>query len=492
LIADKQEAKVRPLLLAARRPRERIAGGPEVSSMKRLLSVITSVALVAGAGLLVGNPVRAEAPQASDHNASEPLDAVTPAPETPAPETTEAAVPSPEATLAPEAAASGQPTWHVETPPVQGSGDVADDPAIWVNETDPAQSLVIGANKDDSTGGLHVYDLGGQELQYLPTGKMNNVDVRYGYELGGSAIDLVAATNRTDDTIDFFAVEPGTGLREVGSVPSDLAVYGSCMYMSASGAFYAFANSEQGEVEQFEITAEGDSVTGTNVRTFDVGGGTEGCVADDETGALYIGEEQGGIWRYGADPDAGDARVQVDDTSSGHLTPDVEGLALFQSDAGAGYLVASSQGDSTFAVYDRAGDNAYLGSFSIGGANGDAVTETDGIDATSVPLGSDFPGGLLVVHDASNEGTSNFKYVAWDQVIAALGVAEPIVPVEPLPEPTLPDERLTPTPPPLPAPEGVPGELGAMPPGDADVSTKVMICDGLGDACNVEPGPERL
>jgi 3-phytase len=384
---------------------------------------------------------------------------------------------------------------------VRGSGDVADDPAIWVDPSDPAQSLVIGANKDDSTGGLHVYDLGGKELQYLPTGKMNNVDVRYGFDLGGSSIDLVAATNRTDDTVDFFAVEPGTGLREVGSVRSDVAVYGSCMYRSGAGAFYAFATSEQGEVEQFEVTAQGDSVSATPVRSFDVGGATEGCVADDETGALYIGEEQGGIWRYGADPGAGDTRVAVDDTGSGHLTPDVEGLAIFHADAGAGYLVASSQGDSTFAVYDRAGENTYLGSFSIGGSNGDAVTETDGIDIASVPLGPDFPAGLLVVHDASNEGTSNLKYVGWDRVAAALGVASPIAPVEPLPEPTtpveplpeptLPDARLTPTPPPLPAPGEVAAAAGSMPPGESGVSTKVMLCDT--DApCNPEPGPERL
>ena len=31
-----------------------------------------------------------------------------------------------------------------------------DDPAIWVNPNDPAQSLVIGTDKD-SSGGLYVY-----------------------------------------------------------------------------------------------------------------------------------------------------------------------------------------------------------------------------------------------------------------------------------------------------------------------------------------------
>ena len=38
------------------------------------------------------------------------------------------------------------------------------------------------------------------------------------------------------------------------------------------------------------------------VRIFDVGGHTEGCVADDEYAVFYAAEEAVGIWKYGAEP----------------------------------------------------------------------------------------------------------------------------------------------------------------------------------------------
>jgi len=95
------------------------------------------------------------------------------------------------------------------------------------------------------------------------------------------------------------------------------------------------------------------------------------------------------------------------------LTSNVEGLALVYGANGAGYLVASSQGSSTYAIYRRAGDNAYVANFAIGAANDiDAVSDTDGLDATAANLGPAFPQGLLVVQDGSNAGANqNFKLV---------------------------------------------------------------------------------
>jgi 3-phytase len=319
----------------------------------------------------------------------------------------------------------------VETPSMFRSGsliDVADDPAIWVHSSDPASSLIIGANKDAS-GGLHVYGLDGAERQFVQTGRMNNVDLRSGFNLGGATVDLVGATNKTTNAIDFFTVNPTTLLLEgAGSIAtSSPGINGFCMYRSAvTEKFFAMANFASGIVEQYELSGEGGSVTGAQVRRFDVGKMTEGCAADDDLGHLYVSEEDEGVWRYGAEPSAGTTRTQVDATGSGgHLVADAEGIAIFHSGGGGGYLVVSSQGDSTLAVYNRDGANTYLGSFKVREGNGiDAATSTDGIDVTSAALGSGFPGGLVVVHDHVNSGgaTSNFKYVRWDDVEAALGL----------------------------------------------------------------------
>ena len=104
------------------------------------------------------------------------------------------------------------------------------------------------------------------------------------------------------------------------------------------------------------------------------------------------------------------------------LVPDVKGLTIYYGEDGNGYLLASSQGNNTFAIYDRADSNSYLGSFAV-----EDVEESDGADVTNVPLGEDYPAGLLVVQDGSNEPAvvfgdpedgeiqnfnTNFKYVS--------------------------------------------------------------------------------
>ena len=62
-----------------------------------------------------------------------------------------------------------------ETKPVNSVGDAADDPAIWVNELNPQQSLIFGTDKRK---GIHVYSLDGSELGFSELGATNNVDVR--------------------------------------------------------------------------------------------------------------------------------------------------------------------------------------------------------------------------------------------------------------------------------------------------------------------------
>jgi 3-phytase len=313
----------------------------------------------------------------------------------------------------------------VETEPVPSSGDAADDAAVWVHPADPGLSTIIGTDKDS---GLAVYDLDGLEIQFLSDGRLNNVDVRYDFPLGVTAVDIVAAGNRSDDTIAVYKVDPVTGeLANVTAGPLSIGIgeaYGFCLYHShVSGNYYAFVNDKDGDVEQWRLQDNGQGlVEAVLVRSFGVGSQTEGMAADDELGWLYIGEEAEGIWRYGAEPDAGPQRTQVDSTGGqGHLTDDVEGLAIYYAAGGTGYLLASSQGSSEFAVYRRQGDNEYLMTFEVTGAGGiDDVSGTDGIDVCNVALGQSFPLGVFVAQDNSNPGDNqNFKLVPWDSIAGA-------------------------------------------------------------------------
>ena len=316
----------------------------------------------------------------------------------------------------------------VETDPVPHSGDAADDAAVWVHPADASQSTVIGSDKD---GGLAVYDLSGNELQYVSIGSVNNVDLRHGFPLGGEAVDLVVGSNRSSDVLVVYKVNPATRLLEgVAARPLESGlgdVYGLALYHSpTTGAVYAFASDRNdGRVEQWELFDDGTGrVDGRIVRTFDAGGTVEGMVADDETGALYAGEERGGLWRYGAEPADGTTRTLVDTTGDGgRLTAELEGLAIYYAAGGAGYLLASSQGSNEFVIYDRL-TGAFVDRFRVVSGTIDGVGDTDGIDVSSFGLGPLFPEGLFVAQDGSNGGgNQNFKLVSWGDIARAASPA---------------------------------------------------------------------
>jgi 3-phytase len=321
--------------------------------------------------------------------------------------------------------ATHEVTASVETVPVPNHGDAADDPAIWRHPIDPALSTIIGTDKDS---GLAVYDLAGHELQFVPDGRVNNVDLRDGFVLGDSAVSIVTASNQSDNTIAIYRINLATRrlenveARKIKTSPP----YGMCMYHSPeSGKFYYFVNSRTGTVEQWELFATSSGkVDAKMVRSFEIGLQPEGCVADDELGYFYLGVEEKGIWKYGAEPDDGQAYEIVDWVSwDGRLEPEIEGLTLFYAPNRKGFLIASSQGASKFVMYRREGNNGYVGAFKIVNGNGiDEVTETDGIAVNSATLGPAFPMGVFVAQDGKNDvGNQNFKLVSWQTIVAAMG-----------------------------------------------------------------------
>jgi 3-phytase len=141
-----------------------------------------------------------------------------------------------------------------------------------------------------------------------------------------------------------------------------------------------------------------------------------------------VGEENAGIWKYSAEPSGGDARIMVDSTEDGNLTADVEGLALYYGPDGSGYLVASNQGADNYVIYERAGENKFIGIFHVVADESfgiDGASETDGLDVTSASLGPAFPNGVLVVQDGRNITPSdrqNFKLVPWERVAKAMNL----------------------------------------------------------------------
>ncbi len=336
----------------------------------------------------------------------------------------------------------------------------ADDPAIYVHPTDPSQSLVISSLKD---GGLATFDLSGQLVQnILPVDfgdiRYNNVDLVYGFKLGSQSVDLAVASDRENDTLAIFQIDSTT--RQLTNITADdipesifgvddseQTAYGLGAYTSlVSGKSYVFVSQREGDqVAQLELVDNEDGqVSAVLVRTLSVpipAGGeledaqVEGIVVDRELGYLYVGQENGGIYKFSAEPSGSDTGVLIDAVKpeGSNLEADVEGLTIYYAGDGKGYLLASSQGDNTFAVYTREGNNEYLGNFAVGEFGGiDGVQESDGADVINVPLGPQFPSGLLVVQDGSNDPavvvdddgelqniSTNFKFVPWENVANA-------------------------------------------------------------------------
>jgi 3-phytase len=323
-------------------------------------------------------------------------------------------------------------TPDMETQPIQANNmdDAADDPAIWVHPTTPEKSLILGSNK---RGGIAVYNLEGKELAYYPVGNMNNVDVLSGVVLDGRKVDLAGGSNRSRQSIDLFVINPDSStLSPIGVRPflTDTTlmddVYGFCFYRNeATGRNYLFVNAKNGRVEQHEIVAlKGGNLDLKLVRTIPFETQVEGMVADFELGHLYVGEEGRGVWKLSAQPDGGNAKKLIAGTSESNnpnIRYDVEGLDLYYAAKG-GYLIVSSQGNFSYAVYDRMGDNRYLLSFKIvPNKTIDGVEETDGLALSHHALGKNYPSGIMVVQDGFNTQNDetipqNFKLINWEKI----------------------------------------------------------------------------
>lgn len=312
-----------------------------------------------------------------------------------------------------------------ETAPVQSMDDAADDPAIWVDPSAPADSLILGTNKK---AGLDVYDLSGARLQFLPVGKVNNVDVRQDVTIGDFDGDIAAASNRTDNTVSVFTIDPDGKVNFEAGLPVGDVPYGFCLGQFGDHV-NAIVTQKDGKVRFIRLAHDANGWSGSQVQELRFDSQLEGCVVDDATGTLYVGEEDKGVWQVKTplDPKPDVQLVDVVGSKTG-LTDDVEGMSIYHGADGAKYLVVSSQGSNRYVLYDlNAGGKAVLNlDIDKNPANGvDGVSETDGVDVSGVALGDDYPLGILVVQDGFNhhpDENQNFKIIDWRDV--ARGIAK--------------------------------------------------------------------
>ena len=322
-----------------------------------------------------------------------------------------------------------------ETEPVFTSGDAADDPAFWYNQKDPSKSVIFGTDKKS---GLHSFSLNGKRMQFISSGKINNIDSRSGYSFGAKNFSILAGSNASNNSIIIYLINEDGIIEKLNKneFKTDLeGVYGLCMYKSSkSKATYIFVSDAiKLTINQYRVLNFFPIKTQL-VREIRTDSTSEGCVVDDESGILYFAQEDENSGVYFIDAEPNDYEIKIIDSikeNGGQISGDAEGLAILNHPEGK-LLIASSQGSSDFTVYNLSNKNKFIGRFSIGKDNQiDGVSRTDGIEIYTGHINEDYESGILIAQDDMNMATfdldgvslqakkinQNFKLVPVKQIV---------------------------------------------------------------------------
>lgn len=309
----------------------------------------------------------------------------------------------------------------LETDPVSSSGDAADDTTVWIHPSQPENSIIVGTNKKL---GLVLYSLDGKKLSEVSVGPINNIDSRVGFLTAEGPLQLMAGSNRQKRAIDFYTIDPvQASLKVVASLPLGYEPYGVCVGYLPSGdqqALSVIVTTKGGVIDHWEVSGR-EGFQFEHVQKIKVRSAVEGCSVNDETGDLFVGEEDVGLWRIQLANGNIQTLIDTVKSSGGNLVKDVEGVTIYKRPGAVGYILVSSQGDDSYHVYDLK-DFFHRGQFKIAKSGKvDGVTGTDGIDVISLGLNARFPNGFFVAQDDVNEASflrdnQNFKVVDWNEI----------------------------------------------------------------------------
>lgn len=285
-----------------------------------------------------------------------------------------------------------------------------DDPAIWYNKQDPTQSLVIGTDKGDTTGGIFVFNLQGKllpEISITGLDRPNNIDVAYGLLLNGNETDIAVFTERGRNMIrvvsvpDFKFIDGGGIPVFADDSPAMRAPMGVALYKNPSGHIFAFVSRKNGPSEgylhQYRLIPDDSVVKGVFVRAFGAFSGKkeiESIAVDQELGYVYYSDEGAGVRKYYADADKGNEELALFATNE--VKGDHEGLSIYYGKNGDGYIILSDQQANRFLVYSRKGSGRHSHHHQLIQIVNSQTQESDGSDIIHLPLNQMFPKGMFV------------------------------------------------------------------------------------------------
>ncbi|MCI0381909.1 MAG: phytase [Chlamydiae bacterium] len=298
------------------------------------------------------------------------------------------------------------------------TGD-ADDCAIWIHPKNRNLSVIIGNDKTKN-GALFGWDLKGKELFKIPLKEPMNIDIRHSAGFYNEKWDIVACPLQGQNRIKVFKMDPRT--RKPIDITTEMGIltgfdrdpYGFALYhQKSTGKLYAFVSQMKSKSAINQILLEEDGmgkIKGTFIRSFgqeSIQNIVEGMCADDDLGYIYLADEKYAILKFFADPKKEATLIHSFAHEDG-IIGDREGVALYTCEGEKGYLLLSSQGNSTLKVYERGGMNNFVKTIEKRGSS-----DTDGLAATSCAIPPEFPFGFVVCH---NDKKKNFVIYSWEEI----------------------------------------------------------------------------
>jgi len=294
------------------------------------------------------------------------------------------------------------------------SFDDTDDPCIWINYDNPDESLIIGTDKHETNGGIYVYNLEGKiihEKSILGLKRPNNIDLVYNFNFNGELIDIAVFTERKNKKIRVLRV-PQMEFIDNGGI----AVFEDSEHKSPMG-ISLYQNPENKEVfvivgrkngpsegylyQYLLHTDKANYVKGKLVRKFGAFSGKkeiESIAVDAELGFVYYSDEQFGIRKYFANPAMGNEELAV--FGKEDFSGDNEGISIYPTQEGKGYIIVSNQQNGSFNIYDRQGSASNPHQHLILKEVPVLAKDSDGSDVTPFTFNGRFRGGLFVAMSA--------------------------------------------------------------------------------------------
>jgi 3-phytase len=293
-------------------------------------------------------------------------------------------------------------------------GGELDSVALWVAPDPTASRLFV---TDKSGNSLVVFD----PVTNTPLGRLgsagsgpaqfrrpNGVAVSRAFDIGNGLTDILFVVERDNERVSMFSLPDAAYRGAFGAGQLD-SPYGIALAVESGQLFAWITSVGASRVDAYRITPAGTGLAGVLDHSFPVSGTLESIAVDSVSGRVLVCDEGSSHRDIMVFDYAGSFLQRF---GAGHFTQEPEGIAIYDTGSGGGYVIVSDQyaSPTEFEVFDRT-SYAWLGHFT------GTTTGTDGITIVQLPLPNLPEGSFFAVH--SDDRVHCYR---WRDIANALGL----------------------------------------------------------------------